>query len=229
METPHSETDSTKFAAKVGRPVSIGQAVAVLVAVALLIWAIYAARDWRRLSAACDAAEVAELGAVSVDFSRPGQYEIAVPKRFPLAHGVSHILWLDRSIDEKSSAQELLRGLTGTVKCVLEDGKAFIDDPIDLDRISVHENKVELGGFGGGPAEYRLQVEITNGAPALAGVQQRLMAMNGMCGLERVVPGVSGVFSLAMAAIAMVILTCVWRTARRRKKHHLLRRQPRPE
>ena len=230
METPPPQPDSAKCAAEVSRPLwSIGRAVVLLLGVVLLVLAICFARDWRHKSAACDAAEAAEIGTIPVDFSRCGRYEIVVSNRYPQAHGVSHVLLLDRSPGENTSAKELLSGLTGTMKCVAADGGAFLDEAIDLDRIWARGNMVDLGGFGGGPSEYRLQVEITHGAPTLSGVRQRLCAMNAMCGLERMAAGIAGLFALAIAAIALAIFGGVWWSACRGRRLAQPRRVgPRP-
>ncbi len=96
-----------------------------------------------------------------------------------------HVVRLDRIPTEGVAASQLLSGLAGSTKCVAPDGTISMDGPIEPGQITLQDNDLALNGIGGEADTYRVFVEITTGAPALAGVGQHLMAKNGMCGLER--------------------------------------------
>ncbi len=200
------------------------RALGALLAMGLLIVAIWFGEGYTRLSAECDEAEAAQIGTIPVDFSKPGQYEIEVTNRSRLAHGVAHILKVDRAVDEGNSVRKLLSGLAASIELGDMDGTPGRGRPIDLERVDAHGDEIRLDGFGGGPHEYRLRVEITQGAPALAGMKQLLFARNMMCCTPGTVK-VIGILACLAGLGAAGILALVWRSLRRSRRQAKLSSQ----
>jgi len=197
----------------------IGRLISAVVAIGMLVLAAWSFGEYRRLKAEYDAAEAAEMGAVDVDLSKPGHSVVAVSNRFLRAHGIRLVLRVEPPSGQATTAAELLGGLNATVTWIDSESQEFgqktVINPSDL---RLDGTEINLDAFGGGPSEFRFDLNVEKGAPKLAGLRQRLYAKNGLCGLESLPHTIGAFLAVGATLIAVVLLLAIGFVSLRRRK-----------
>jgi hypothetical protein len=151
-----------------------------------------------------------------VDFSAPGTYRASFDYGPTALHDLS--IGLDVAKTQLSETQpvELLSGLQGTFSILEADGtKVFggplVEDP-DAIRVRHFQNIVELRSLGDWyeKANWQISVSVTQGAPALKGIRQRLVLFDGeiafKLGIARLFQAIVGCACLLVAAILLTVV-----------------------
>ena len=151
---------------------------------------------------------------IPVDLSKPGTFSGRFIQTCRAAHGEAISLVVAPSATGGTSPADLIRPLR--LRCVISDlrGLPVVEQEFRGEAWSASR-------FGGGDTdmisfspfpegEYNLTLTIAEGAPALAGMDQRLQARYLLCGLERFPATVSlllGAGALVVAGIILLLLT----------------------
>jgi hypothetical protein len=121
--------------------------------------------------------------AVSVDFSTPGTYTASFKYDQYIHNGFLGLDVPDRVLSE-TSPDVLLSGLQGTYAIIDEDGKQIIRGPLVEDpneiRLRYLQNIIELHNLFSwyGKVKWKINATVTQGAPNLKGIPQRLVLMD---------------------------------------------------
>ena len=179
---------------------SIGWFIAAGFALALIAAAVVLAVASWRLSEVVRKAEAACPVAVAVDFSRPAKTTAPLVQTFSDAHGQALCLELSRADGRDAPWAELTAGLGGTVTIADRAGREIVSTPIRLDQPPMIASFTPMR-----VGEYRLTVDVLQGAPALAGRQQRLVGSYQLCGVERLPSMIAGLLAAALGLPAAVL------------------------
>jgi hypothetical protein len=155
-----------------------------------------------------------------VDFSSPGAWQAPFSQTCAISHGESIRLWATGGAGAAIGDFTALDGLKGSLRIIDDKGEVIAESPLPghPGSIAPPQGAIPLAGlvpFRKG--EYQIQIEVTRGAPALAGAQQRLSAEYELCGLERLPAQISRRLSGGMWVTAALVglTTCVVAIPRR--------------
>jgi len=150
---------------------------------------------------------------IPVDLSKPGTFSGRFTQTCRVAHGEGIFLIVAASALGNTSPTELLKSLRFT--CVISDpgGRPVVEQKLSSEAWSgsrLEGGDIDLISFLPFPeGEYDLTLTVEQGAPALAGVEQRLQARYLLCGLERFPATVSlllGAGALVVAGLILLLL-----------------------
>ncbi len=151
---------------------------------------------------------------IPVDLSKPGTFSGRFTQTCRVAHGEAIFLIVAASALGDTSPTELLKSLRFT--CVISDpgGRPVVEQAFSSEAWSgsrFEGGDIDIISFLPFPeGEYDLTLTVEQGAPALAGVEQRLQARYLLCGLERSPATVSlllGAGALVIAGIILLLLS----------------------
>jgi len=199
-------------------------AVFFCVAVYLAIHFFVIYREAKRIS---ESARIAEPIRLQVDFSKPGEYTGTFHHTCSWACGRRLRIETDTAFASVEKARGAMEGIAGTVRMTDDDGtsvyerqftsKDFSPTPADGANNGFYPS-LQIRWFKTGTYNFRLTV--TEGAPALSGVGQALVARYILCGVEFMwlIPVALG--SLLCFVIASIILLAIILVTRRERKRH---------
>lgn len=161
---------------------------------------------------------------IEVDFSKASTYGSRFEQTCSVSHGEFIGLELPKQVLNKSKVQTLLRDLKAN--CIITDSNGFEIVSVDLSAGNflndepfceniVLLNMMERIENG----TYQISVSVSQGAPELAGIEQRLVARYQLCGLERM-PGVVlrlGSYVCFVAGLVIVFIT-LWVSTKKARK-----------
>ncbi|HUW57019.1 MAG TPA: hypothetical protein VMZ92_10315 [Planctomycetota bacterium] len=157
-----------------------------------------------------DRMEQAELVRMPVDLSRPGTYEGTLEHRFNVPHQDPIILIVETPGSEFADTDNVLHGLKtemrvrapvgGELEPIELTGGDFVHGPTLVRRRAFLRIGLEELGT------YRFALEVTTGAPALAGHKQELVARYNVCRLEVLLGRLLEALAIACWIIAGIIL-----------------------
>lgn len=154
----------------------------------LVVGAVRTGRSARDYDRRFEAWLVAVPCDFAVDLSAPGHWEAPFVQTCDISHGEPIRLWTIGPAGELLDDRAVLDDLSGTLRIIDSDGAVVAETslPGHAGSVAPPEGAIALGAlppFRQG--EYRVQVEVAHGAPALAGIPQRLTAEYELCGMER--------------------------------------------
>lgn len=125
---------------------------------------------------------------LAVDLSAPGKWQGRFIQTCGVSHGEPVRLWATGPDEAPIDDIAVLDGLEGSLRIVHADGAVVAESSLPgyPGGVAPPEGAIPLAHltpFREG--EYEVVVQVTSGAPALAGAQQRLTAAYELCGLER--------------------------------------------
>ena len=186
----------------------------------LALGAAYTGRAAREHDRRFDGWLVAAPCDFPVDFSAPGAWQAPFSQTCAISHGEPIRLWATGAAGAAIDDFTALDGLEGSLRIVDEKGEVVAESPLPGHPGSIAPPQgaiplASLAPFREG--EYQVQVQVTRGAPALAGAQQRLTAEYELCGLERLPAQVGRLLSggLWVGAMLLGLTTCVVAITRR--------------
>ena len=191
----------------IGRTISSVIASLLLVAgVYFLIWAHHQRQEFQRWT-------TAKPIDMAVDVSHPGHFSGEFRQTCQTSHGEAVCLEMPSNLLASASASNVLASLQ--FDCTIADAQgtqvvksSFDGDRLDGDRlIDGAIPVVFIAPFKKGI--YTLTLTVSKGAPALAGVHQRLVARYELCGLEMMPASMATVMGVAAIVIAGIILLVV--------------------
>lgn len=147
---------------------------------------------------------------IPVDLSKPGTFSARFTQTCRVAHGEAIFLIVAASALGDTSPTELLKALRLT--CVISDpgGRPVVEQEFSGETWSgsrFEGGDIDMISFLPFPeGEYDLTLTVEQGAPALAGVEQRLQARYLLCGLERFPATMSLLFGAGILVVAGIIL-----------------------
>lgn len=201
--------------------------IAAIFLCAALCLAVFASLGYRKTKPISDAASVAEPIRLQVDFSKPGEYTGTFHQTCGFACTEMLRIETDTAFASVEQARGAMEGIAGTVQITDAGGtsvyerqftsKDFLSIPADGANNGFYP-RLRFGPFKTGT--YNFQLTVTQGAPALAGVGQALVARNILCGVEFMwlIPVALG--SLLCFVIASIILLAIILVTRRERKRH---------
>ncbi len=205
------------------RKVSLGAIIAAVVAAAFLAGTVRFFNDSRRLEREVQAARKAEPIRLSLDFSKTNTYVGPFRQTFHSSHGEYFRLETGKQYKTEDEIKAGLAGLRGRLRIEDTNGQAVCEQDFTTadfappDALGSQEDKVvpclRIHTFKKG--DYTLRIEIEQGAPALAGVPQQLVARYGLCGLEMLPPQICLVFSIGCLVLGIIPAAISFRLWRR--------------
>ncbi len=189
-----------------GRKIAVGVGAALMLAAG---WSFVEARiENRRVDTVRDARPVDG----AVDFSKPGE----TASGFRQVSGISHFQYLLLELPGRAgdNATALVGDLRFGAEIRPREGAPIILAPDNTAIAGEHRGAVELTRFHPpAPGDYTLIVRVQRGAPALAGIPQRLVMRYEFCGLEYFFSGLLTLAGIAAALVGLIIilLACLWR------------------
>jgi hypothetical protein len=186
---------------------STGRIVACVIAAILIATTLYFTTEWYRLGRDLDECADARPVSVAVDFSRPGTIRAPFKQAYTLPDGEAFYLAMPFDIPV-ARALELLRGLDGTITITDSEGNEILVKTISPEAPeTTAAGPILLADFVPfAKGDYTVTIDITTGAPALAGTQQTLFAKYEMCGFEPM-PVMLAAFLAILCAVPAVVLT----------------------
>lgn len=158
---------------------------------------------------------------LAVDFSAPGAWQAPFTQTCDIAHAEPIRLWATDATGAAIEDFAALEGLEGALRILDTTGVIVAESPLPNHPgvIAPPAGAITLARlipFREGA--YQIQVEVTRGAPALAGATQRLTAEYELCGMELLPAQIGYLISAAMGAIAILtgLTACIVALPRRR-------------
>ncbi|MFA6562176.1 MAG: hypothetical protein WCV00_09755 [Verrucomicrobiia bacterium] len=159
---------------------------------------------------------------IPVDLSKPGQFTGGFAQTCHISHGEAICLAVPTDVVAKTTWTNLLSNLRFVSQIQDRNGKEelkeeFTGEPFGRDHL-IDGDFVLLMFRPFADGTYQMALTVTQGAPALHGVPQRLVARYMLCGMElmpAIIAKMMGIGGLIIAA-AIVVIT-VWRAKRKQK------------
>lgn len=149
-----------------------------------------------------------------VDLSTPGVWEAPFNQTCSTSHGQAIRLWATDTAGAPIEDPAALDGLEGSLRIIDDAGEIVAESPLpgSPNGIAPPPGAITLATlvpFSTGPCQ--VQIEVTGGAPALAGAIQRITAAYELCGLERLPAQIARGLAIAMwvAAVVAALITVV--------------------
>lgn len=160
-------------------------------------------RDWHRRF---DEWLVARPVDLEVDLSVPGTFSAPLLQTCSVAHAeVFELLTPDSPVTPDA---DVLEGLQGALRVTDADGREVTAETFPPSREVLGPRTEGLLLFrilpfpAGG---YTVSLDVTSGAPALAGMRQRLVARYELCGMERLPGTIAYAFSAGFGLVGIVL------------------------
>jgi hypothetical protein len=161
-----------------------------------------------------DAAQSAEPIRIEVDLSQPGTYSGEFVHSFLGAHDEALRIQTEPTFATTEEARASVAGLKGRVTFTTLEGVVAHERELNPEWCGsswvTHGNAVPAFSFYGlDKGTYRMTLIVEEGAPALAGVPQTLVARYELCGLEYLPAEICVWASIACFLIAGVIVVSI--------------------
>jgi len=189
------------------RRLSITRIVCAIVAAGLIGVAAYLAYGSFRINRDFHEWMDARPVEIAVDLSRPETFTAPFHQTCGISHGEAFYLTVPKSPDGADCA-ELLQGLRGTITINDEQDKEM--ETLEISGEVYHVDNTEgllmLVDFRPFPeGNYTLTLEVEEGAPALAGIEQTIHAEYQLCGMERIGAQIAGLFAFVFAIPGLIV------------------------
>jgi hypothetical protein len=140
-----------------------------------------------------------------IDLSKAGEVMFDFRPTYKFAHGILLLLHVQEASAETGRGPEMLKGLEGEAHVVRPDGGTDLSGVIgEWEFHSRTPGVLEISRLNQFSRQDRqLALKITSGAPALAGIPQRIEAKYHICGCEQrvtIVATAFGIFCLGLSA-----------------------------
>ena len=190
-----------------------------LVGVSFLLCRLYRANLWYRM-------RFGRVMSLSVDFSSPGVYTASIDYRPAVKDA---ILGLDvpKATLSETSPDVLVSGLQGNFTILDADGKRLISGSLAQEHIKLgpppYENIIQLAYLGSwyGDVKWQINATITQGAPYLEGIPQRLVLIDDEVRFRFTFPLFLLYRFIALPVLlvaAIILITLVAASIRKRKR-----------
>ena len=158
-----------------------------------------------------------------VDLSKPGLIELPLRQTCSIAHGQNVVLQLPASALKQHNAAELLNGLDATLTITDAAGSNVVE-----------EAALEIGASSDSPNEaicifsfptfhkgtFQAKIKVSRGAPALAGITQRIESRYLLCGLESMIANIALLLGFIGIGLGVVVACWVgWIVVRAHRRH----------
>jgi hypothetical protein len=212
------------------RRVSVGRIICAVLAAILIAVTVFYAREWYKWGRELHECADARPASLAVDLSKPGRFTTPLNQFSTLPDAEGFYLSLGPtpgsapgsdpttpgsaptipgSPPQSESIEELFEGLEGTITIVDQEGTEVLATSIlpICPSEKVTEEPILIAFFiPFAKGSYIATIDITSGAPALAGVEQTLYAAYDIVGFE-FIPGMIAVFYTIVCGIPAVILS----------------------
>ncbi|MBI5388102.1 MAG: hypothetical protein HZA90_25840 [Verrucomicrobia bacterium] len=196
-----------------------------MVAALLLGFGVKCLFDGRRLRQEFEVWKTARPVDAEVDLSIPGKFLLPFQQACSSSHGEILALRLPMETLRGTSVTQLLAGLQAQLEISMKPGTTVVASA--MSQVWWGEETLDdaIPIFSVVPfrkGAYEATVTVTEGAPALKGVKQRLEGRYQLCGLERMPAALLGVVGIASAGIGGIAgLIVFFRAAGDRRKRCL--------
>lgn len=144
---------------------------------------------------------------LDVDLSAPGSFEGLFDQTCSIAHGEVIDLRIEDARGAPVEDAGVLEGLRAVVHITDQRGDEVFSErypaPFDF-TVPTGEVPALFGVWPFREGRYLLRLDVTSGAPALAGLRQRLVARYELCGLERAPAAIA----FGLSVVCLVFSVC---------------------
>ncbi len=195
---------------------------------AALYLAIHSFVIYREATRISESARIAEPIRLDVDFSKPGEYSGSFHHTCGFACARMLRIETDTAFASVEKARGAMDGIAGTVQITDDSGTSVYERQFTSKDFPPFPDYGANNGFFPSlridwfkTGTYNFRLTVTEGAPALAGVGQALVARYILCSVEFMLPALLGLGSLLCFVIASIVLLAIIIVTRRERKKHL--------